>query len=93
MHGDWMAGALLQMWCQENVLHTRNLYYASKVREQLAELCARCSIALTSCGQDTEQVRRCLLAGLFTSVAELQRDRRHYLTVSSSPPIFTLHVS
>ncbi|XP_063240181.1 ATP-dependent RNA helicase DHX33 isoform X2 [Bacillus rossius redtenbacheri] len=71
-----------KLWCQENLLHTRNLHYASKVREQLADLCARCGVALTSCGQDTEAVRRCLLAGLFTSVAELHRDR-HYITVDS----------
>ncbi|KAJ9595956.1 hypothetical protein L9F63_012849, partial [Diploptera punctata] len=69
-------------WCHENFLNARNLAYASDVRSQLAELCRKFKITSSSCGQDTEQVRKCLLTGLYMNIAELQRDR-HYLTWGS----------
>lgn len=56
--------------------------YAAEVRKQLAELCERMNIPMVSCTPQTQPVRRCLLAGLFLSVAEYQREG-HYLTVSS----------
>ena len=70
----------LQQWCYENFVNHRNLSYAVEVRKQLAELCERMNIAMTSCSPQTTPVRRCLLAGLFLSVAEYQREG-HYLTV------------
>jgi hypothetical protein len=36
---------------------------------------------LSSCGQNMDQVRKCLVTGLFMNIAELQRERQ-YLTVS-----------
>lgn len=70
----------LQNWCFENYVNYRNLLYAMEVRKQLAELCERMNIPLKSCGTVTIPVRKCLLAGLFLSVAEYQREG-HYLTV------------
>lgn len=70
-----------QNWCFENFVNYRNLTYAVEVRKQLAELCERTNIPMKSCTPLTEPVRRCLLAGLFLSVAEYQREG-HYLTVS-----------
>ena len=66
----------------------RNLQYASAVRSQLADLCQRCKIPSSSCGQNVDQVRKCLVTGLFMNIAELQRERQ-YLTVSTWA-IFTL---
>ena len=70
----------LQNWCFENYVNYRNLLYAMEVRKQLVELCERMNIPLKSCGNVTIPVRKCLLAGLFLSVAEYQREG-HYLTV------------
>ena len=75
---------MLQEWCHENFLIARNLSYATDVRSQLAELCKRCKIPPSSCGQNTDQIRKCLLTGLFMNIAELQRERQ-YLTVSLLP--------
>ncbi|KAK7028866.1 putative ATP-dependent RNA helicase dhx33 [Halocaridina rubra] len=71
-----------KMWCHENFLNYRNLSYAVEVRRQLVQICQRCNIPVLSCQQNLEPVRRCLTAGLFTSVAELQIDGK-YLTLSS----------
>lgn len=70
-----------QQWCFENFVNWRNLSYACDVRKQLAELCERMNIPMTSCSPQTLPVRRCLLAGLFLSVAEYQREG-HYITVN-----------
>ncbi|XP_071538136.1 ATP-dependent RNA helicase DHX33 isoform X2 [Panulirus ornatus] len=71
-----------KMWCHENFLNHRNLMYAAEVRKQLAQVCQRCDISSISCQQNLDSVRRCLVAGLFTNVAELQLDGK-YLTLNS----------
>lgn len=57
--------------------------YAREIKTQLKEICDRIGLSMSSCGSQMDQVRKCLLAGLFTNVAELQRDKK-YLTVSKS---------
>lgn len=47
-----------QMWCHENFLNFRNLNYACEVRKQLVQVCERCGVAITSCQQKTDSVRR-----------------------------------
>uniref|UniRef100_A0A1L8DGA4 RNA helicase n=1 Tax=Nyssomyia neivai TaxID=330878 RepID=A0A1L8DGA4_9DIPT len=67
-------------WCFKHYLNYRNLMYANDVRKQLMEICKRCNLTETSCGNDFDQVRRCLLVGLFGNIGELQRDQM-YLTL------------
>jgi len=74
-----------KQWCHEHFLNFRNLTYAASVRKQLADLCERHGLPKSSCGPDTEPVKRCLLSGLFTQVAELQPGHK-YLTVASREP-------
>ena len=54
--------------------------HASEVRQQLVRICNRCSINIVSCQQNLESVRKCLITGLFTNIAELQYDGK-YLTL------------
>lgn len=74
-----------KQWCFDNFLNYRNLNYAKEVRTQLAEICRKCEIPISSCGNNMDQVRKCLLTGLFMNVAELYRsslNEKHYITVS-----------
>uniref|UniRef100_A0A2P2I525 RNA helicase n=1 Tax=Hirondellea gigas TaxID=1518452 RepID=A0A2P2I525_9CRUS len=71
-----------KQWCHENFLNYRNLIYISAVRKQLSDICYKAGLKMLSCGENTDDVRRCLLTGLFTQVAELQADRK-YLTLSN----------
>lgn len=71
-----------KQWCYENFLNARNLEYAMNVRSQLRELCERLDMPPSSCGQDMDSVRKCLLTGLFQNLAELQRDKQ-YVTVGT----------
>ncbi|KAG7175520.1 ATP-dependent RNA helicase DHX33-like [Homarus americanus] len=70
------------MWCHENFLNYRNLSYTVEVRKQLVQVCQRCGISIVSCQQNLDSVRRCIIAGLFTNVAELQLGGK-YLTLDS----------
>ncbi|XP_047109193.1 ATP-dependent RNA helicase DHX33 isoform X1 [Schistocerca piceifrons] len=80
-----------KQWCHENFLNVRNLQYASDVYTQLLELCKRCKVPLSSCGQDIDKIRKCLVTGLFMNVAELQRERQ-YITVDTRQAV-TIHPS
>ncbi|XP_073986737.1 ATP-dependent RNA helicase DHX33 isoform X2 [Rhodnius prolixus] len=71
-----------QAWCYENFLSSRNLEYATKVRKQLGDICRKCNISVSSCGQDFDALRQCLLTGFFMNIAELQRDKK-YITIGT----------
>lgn len=71
-----------KVFCKENYLHHRNLEYACNVRKQLAETAERANLEKSSCGTNTENLRKALLEGLYDNVAELQRDQT-YMTLGS----------
>ena len=54
---------------------------ALEVRKQLSALCEHAQLAKTSCGNDTEKIRKCLVYGLFMNVAERKKEG-HYEVVS-----------
>lgn len=80
-----------KLWCFENSLIARNLLYAKEIRAQLSDICDKCNIPMSSCGTDTDQVRKCLLTGLFGNTAERQRDKK-YITLLSRQTAY-LHPS
>lgn len=69
-----------KVWCHEHFIHMRNILYVREVRSQLQEICKQCDIRGSSCGSQMDQLRKCLLSGLFMNVAELHRDRQ-YITL------------
>ncbi|KAL7292458.1 hypothetical protein TKK_0014037 [Trichogramma kaykai] len=73
-------------YCHENFLHHRNLEYALNVRQQLVTVAERAKLELSSCGKNTENVRRALLEGLSDNLAELQRDQT-YISVTTRQPV------
>ncbi|XP_053652138.1 ATP-dependent RNA helicase DHX33 [Cherax quadricarinatus] len=78
-----------KVWAHENYLNHRNLMYAIAVRKQLVQVCQRCDISIVSCQQNFDSVRRCIVAGLFTNVAELQFGGK-YITLDTKQEA-TLH--
>lgn len=74
------VGQNCRSWCHEHYINMRNILQAREVRSQLEEICTRAGMTLTSCGSQMDQVRKCLLSGLFMNVAELHRDKQ-YITV------------
>ncbi|XP_057329367.1 ATP-dependent RNA helicase DHX33 isoform X2 [Microplitis mediator] len=80
-----------KVWCQDNYLHHRNLEYATEIRAQLSRLTERANLEKSSCGSNTELLRKALLDGLNENVAELQRDNT-YVTLATRQPV-TIHPS
>ncbi|KAG8231162.1 hypothetical protein J437_LFUL011831 [Ladona fulva] len=48
----------------------------------MIDLCMKSGISKSSCGQETEKVRKGLIAGNFSNIAQLQKEG-HYLTIGS----------
>ena len=69
-------------WCRDHFLSYRNLSYALDVRNQLIEMFKEHHFDIVSCNNQYDVVRKCLLTGLFTQVAEINKNRS-YSTVSS----------
>ncbi|KAH7965321.1 hypothetical protein HPB49_006066 [Dermacentor silvarum] len=69
-------------WCKENFVNKKNMLKVIEIRSQLADLCVKAGVPSRSCGQDSAAFRKCLASGLFTNVAELQKNG-DYLTVSA----------
>lgn len=69
-------------WCHEHFINMRNILYAREIRAQLEEICKKCGLTSASCGSQMDQIRKCLLTGLFMNIAELHRDKQ-YITVST----------
>ncbi|KAF5274700.1 hypothetical protein FQA39_LY07092 [Lamprigera yunnana] len=69
-----------RFWCHEHYINSRNISYAAQVRTQLLEICQKLQIPISSCGNNTEQVRKCLVTGLFMNVAELHKEKQ-YITM------------
>lgn len=57
----------------------RNMNTVISVRQQLTDLCQKVGVSITSCGaESSEPVRKALLGGLFTNVAEHRGEGRYH---------------
>ncbi len=61
-------------WCREHYINTRAMQTVMETRKQLAELATRQNLPPSSCRDDSVAIRKCLLAGMFANVAQLQGD-------------------
>ncbi|XP_019879250.2 ATP-dependent RNA helicase DHX33 [Aethina tumida] len=82
-------------WCHEHYINLRNMLHAREIRNQLEEICRNLDIPNSSCGSNMDQLRKCMIVGLFMNVAELHRDRQ-YITLDKKQtvmihPSSTLH--
>ena len=74
-------------WARDNFINVKNMQIVMDVRKQLIQVWERLGIKRSSCGVKTEQVRRCLLKGLFGNIAVLTRDGI-YRTKESKQEVF-----
>eukprot|EP00040_Diaphanoeca_grandis_P032537 m.197322 g.197322 ORF g.197322 m.197322 type:complete len:658 (-) comp32658_c0_seq2:339-2312(-) len=58
-------------WCSRNFINKRSLTTVINTRKQLRQVCVRLGMNLESSRADSVLIRKCLLAGLFSQVAEL----------------------
>ncbi|CAM9160360.1 unnamed protein product [Choristocarpus tenellus] len=67
-------------WCEQNCLNYRALVRAGEIRSQLASYCKRFApegASMSSCGDDINALRRCLVAGFFANAARMGPDGQY----------------
>ncbi|KAF2147116.1 uncharacterized protein K452DRAFT_323318 [Aplosporella prunicola CBS 121167] len=72
------------VWAKENFLQQKSLSRARDVRDQLARLCDRVEVTITSCGAgELVPIMKSITAGFFPNAARLQRGGDSYRTVKN----------
>ncbi|PSK46235.1 Pre-mRNA-splicing factor ATP-dependent RNA helicase-like protein cdc28 [Elsinoe australis] len=87
---QWVDSDFSFVWAKENFLQQRSLTRARDVRDQLAKLCERVEVQLSSCGaSNLPPIQKALAAGFFPNAARLQRGGDSYRTVKNN---LTVHL-
>ncbi|KAF4632038.1 hypothetical protein G7Y89_g6096 [Cudoniella acicularis] len=86
---QWVDSDFSYIWAKENFLQQRSLTRARDVRDQLAKLCERVEVTLSSVGQaDLVPIQKAITAGFFPNAARLQRGGDSYRTVKNNTTVY-----
>lgn len=90
---QWVDSDFSYVWAKENFLQQRSLTRARDVRDQLAKLCDRVEVTVTSCGSSNSiPILKAITAGFFPNAARLQRGGDSYRTIKTGQTVY-LHPS
>ena len=90
---QWVDSDFSYVWARENFLQQRALTRARDVRDQLAKLCDRVEVTITSAGaNDIPRISKALTAGFFPNAARLGKGGDSYRTVKNGTGVW-LHPS
>ncbi|MCJ1452500.1 hypothetical protein MMC28_002843 [Mycoblastus sanguinarius] len=90
---QWVDSDFSYVWARENFLQQRSLTRARDVRDQLAKLCDRVEVTISTVGAaDLVPVQKSLTAGFFPNAARLQKSGDSYRTVKNGMTTY-LHPS
>lgn len=90
---QWVDSDFSTIWAKENFLQQRSLTRARDVRDQLAKLCDRVEVAISTCGATNIQpIQKAITAGFFPNAARLQRGGDSYRTIKNGQSVY-LHPS
>ena len=82
---EWVDNDFSMVWAKENFLQYRALKRARDVRDQLANLCERVEVTISSVGAgDLIPIQKAITSGFFPHVARLRRDGQGYTTEKSN---------
>lgn len=86
---QWVDSDFSYVWAKENFLQQRSLSRARDIRDQLAKLCERVEVTLSSCGAaDLVPIQKAITAGFFPNAARLQRGGDSYRTVKNNTTVY-----
>ncbi|EAW06287.1 putative mRNA splicing factor RNA helicase (Cdc28) [Aspergillus clavatus NRRL 1] len=90
---QWVDADFSPIWARENFLQQRSLTRARDVRDQLAKLCDRVEVTVSTCGANNYvPIQKAITAGFFPNAARLQRGGDSYRTVKNGQTVY-LHPS
>jgi pre-mRNA-splicing factor ATP-dependent RNA helicase DHX16 len=86
---QWVDSDFSPIWSKENFLQQRSLTRARDVRDQLAKLCERVEVQLSSVGAgEIVPISKAITAGFFPNAARLQRGGDSYRTVKNNNTVY-----
>ncbi|MCJ1366184.1 hypothetical protein MMC16_005310 [Acarospora aff. strigata] len=86
---QWVDSDFSYVWARENFLQQRSLTRARDVRDQLAKLCDRVEVSVSTVGAaDLVPVQKSITAGFFPNAARLQRGGDSYRTVKNGMTVY-----
>ncbi|OQD70118.1 hypothetical protein PENDEC_c026G07027 [Penicillium decumbens] len=90
---QWVDSDFSFVWAKENFLQPRSLTRARDVRDQLAKLCDRVEVTISTCGAtNIVPIQKAITAGFFPNAARLQRGGDSYRTIKTGQGVY-LHPS
>ena len=90
---QWVDSDFSFVWARENFLQQRSLTRARDVRDQLAKLCDRVEVSISTSGSSNLMpIQKAITAGFFPNAARLQRGGDSYRTVKNGQTVY-LHPS
>ncbi|KAI9805354.1 MAG: hypothetical protein M1833_005807 [Piccolia ochrophora] len=90
---QWVDADFSYVWARENFLQQRSLSRARDVRDQLAKLCDRVEVGVSTAGaSNLPPIQKALTAGFFPNAARLQKGGDSYRTVKNGMTVY-LHPS
>ncbi|KAJ5102910.1 hypothetical protein N7532_003439 [Penicillium argentinense] len=90
---QWVDSDFSFIWAKENFLQQRSLTRARDVRDQLAKLCDRVEVTVSTCGaHNIIPIQKAITAGFFPNAARLQRGGDSYRTIKTGQGVY-LHPS
>ncbi|KAJ6123274.1 Pre-mRNA-splicing factor ATP-dependent RNA helicase-like protein cdc28 [Penicillium capsulatum] len=90
---QWVDSDFSFVWAKENFLQQRSLTRARDVRDQLAKLCDRVEVSISTCGATNFiPIQKAITAGFFPNAARLQRGGDSYRTIKNGQSVY-LHPS
>ncbi|KAJ5946781.1 hypothetical protein N7454_003620 [Penicillium verhagenii] len=90
---QWVDSDFSVVWAKENFLQQRSLTRARDVRDQLAKLCDRVEVAVSTCGAtNIIPIQKAITSGFFPNAARLQRGGDSYRTIKNGQSVY-LHPS
>jgi pre-mRNA-splicing factor ATP-dependent RNA helicase DHX16 len=86
---QWVDSDFSYVWAKENFLQQRSLTRARDVRDQLAKLCERVEVTMSTVGaSDLVPIQKAITAGFFPNAARLQRGGDSYRTVKNNNTVY-----
>jgi len=86
---QWVDSDFSYVWARENFLQQRSLTRARDVRDQLAKLCDRVEVTVSTVGaNELVPIQKSITAGFFPNAARLQRGGDSYRTVKNGMTVY-----
>lgn len=87
VYNGWKNSRFSDPWCFENFIQKRSMSRARDIRKQLVDIMGRYRHQITSCGRNTDKVRKALCTGFFRNSAR-KDPQEGYKTMVEGTPVY-----